>query len=331
MSAHAFSPLPLPRSAELPAAPLRHGMVAASLPMQRLCSQLERIGPYFRTALITGETGTGKELVARALHDLSPGANGPFIVCNAGAIVETLFEAELFGHVKGAFTGATADRAGLFEAAHRGTLFLDEIGEMPLATQSKLLRALQSHEILRVGSTQPRRIETRIIAATNRDLKALTSTGQFRQDLFYRISMVELRVTPLRARPDDLAPLAAHFVRQFAAQYGKPLTGISLAATAVLRAHQWPGNVRELENVLGSAAMQSNGPLLDVHDLPPLASPSRLVAFPAISPDNPPLRLDDLVRRHVRHVLEHCGGNKLRAADLLGISRSTLYRILDRP
>jgi transcriptional regulator with PAS, ATPase and Fis domain len=305
-------------------------MVAASLPMQRLCSQIERIAPYFRTALITGETGTGKELVARALHALSPGAGGPFVVCNASAIVETLFESELFGHVKGAFTGATADRVGLFEAAHRGSLFLDEIGEMPLATQAKLLRALQSHEILRVGSTQTRRIETRIIAATNRDLKALTSTGQFRQDLFYRISMVELRVTPLRARLDDLAPLAHHFTRHFATQFNKPLHGISLAAIAVLRAHQWPGNIRELENILGSAAMQSAGPLIEPHDLPPLPSPSRLVAMPDFSTGNPPMRLDDLVQRHVRHVMHHCGGNKLRAAELLGVSRSTLYRMLDR-
>jgi len=296
--------------------------------VQRLFEQMERIGPYFRTALITGETGTGKELVARALHALSPGADGPFVVCNASAIVESLFEAELFGHVKGAFTGATSDRMGLFEAAHQGTLFLDEIGEMPPSTQAKLLRVLQNHEVQRVGSTQSRRIESRIVTATNRDLKAMCSLGQFRQDLYYRVAMVELKVQPLRARGEDILLLAMHFVRQFATLYNKPLDGLSTAALSLLSAYAWPGNVRELENVLGSAAMQSVGAWIQAEELPQLTA--------AFSPSGPtitgnhPICLEDVVQRHVSQVLQQCSGNKLRAADLLGISRSTLYRMLER-
>jgi DNA-binding NtrC family response regulator len=329
MSSHAFTSPTLPHLVQRPdPSSTRYGMVGTGAAMQRLFTQMQRIGPYFRTALITGETGTGKELVARALHTLSPGAEGPFVVCNSSAIVETLFEAELFGHVKGAFTGATTDRMGLFESAHRGTLFLDEIGEMPPATQSKLLRVLQNHEVRRVGSSKARRVEARIVTATNRDLKAMCSTGQFRSDLYYRIAVVELKLPPLRARTEDIALLAAHFTREFAALYGKPIEGITPAALAVLAAHAWPGNIRELENVLGGAAMHSTGEWIQAEDLP------RLMAEPGpaleIVPDNLPVRLDDMVKRHVHRVMHGCGGNKLRAADLLGISRSTLYRMLDR-
>jgi transcriptional regulator with PAS, ATPase and Fis domain len=293
--------------------------------MQRLFAQMERIGPYFRTALITGETGTGKELVARALHMLSPAANGPFVVCNASAIVETLFESELFGHVKGAFTGAMADRVGLFEAAHNGTLFLDEIGEMPPSTQTKLLRVLQHHEVQRVGSSQARKVELRIVAATNRDLRSLASTGHFRQDLYYRISMVEIHLPPLRSRMEDLPLLAWHFLARYTQEYRKNIRDIAPEVFTMLQKHAWPGNVREFEHVLGNAVMQADSDTLRPEYLPPLhhAAPSLHGASSGRL-----LRLHDVAVQHVRHVLESCEGNKLRAAEALGISRSTLYRML---
>ncbi len=295
--------------------------------MLRLFAQLERIGPHFRTALLTGETGTGKELVARALHDLSPGAAGPFVVCNASAIVETLFESELFGHMKGSFTGALSDRMGLFESAHHGTLFLDEIGEMPLSTQAKLLRVLQYHEVQRVGSAQSRKIEVRIVVATNRDLRALASTNQFRQDVYYRISMIEIQLPALRMRPDDISPLAHYFMARFAAQYGKDIRTIAPDTLELLEQHTWPGNVREMENVLGNAVMQADGNILSPGHLPPLAPPSHSDRGDAYQPRH--TRLQDVQQNHVQAVLRQCSGNKLRAAELLGISRSTLYRMLE--
>ncbi|MHB1023059.1 MAG: sigma-54 interaction domain-containing protein [Acidobacteriaceae bacterium] len=305
--------------------PASHGIVGQSEALQRIFAQMERIGPYFRTVLITGETGTGKELVARALHALSPAANGPFVVCNASAIVETLFESELFGHVKGAFTGAMADRLGIFESAHHGTLFLDEIGEMSPGTQAKLLRVLQHHEVQRVGSSQSRKVEVRIVAATNRDLRSLAATGHFRQDLFYRISMVEIHLPPMRLRMDDLPLLAYHFLAQYAQEYNKRVYDIAPEALARLQKHAWPGNVRELEHVMGNAVMQAEHETLQPEDLPPLHTPMPIAHN---LPGGRLLRLQDVVLQHVRHVLETCGGNKLRAAETLGISRSTLYRML---
>ena len=303
-------------------------MVGQGAAMSRLYQQMERIGPYFRTALITGETGTGKELVARAMHRLSPGAGGPFIVCNASAIVETLFESELFGHMKGAFTGATQDHIGLFEAAHGGTIFLDEIGEMPLSTQAKLLRVLQSQEVQRVGSTQSRRVEARVIAATNRDLRALAAKGEFRQDLYYRISMVEIPLQPLRSRPEDLPMLAQHFVAHFAEQYGKTVSEIDPAVLAQLSHCAWRGNVRELENVLGNAVMQVEGNTLSTDHLPPLSDQRSDASLNGAAGDTL-MPLHVVAQRHIRHVLDACSGNKLRAAEMLGISRSTLYRMLE--
>ncbi len=328
MSANPYSPSAAMHPWPTPSLPGRYGMVGESTCMHRLFAQLERIGPHFRTALIAGETGTGKELVARALHDLSPGAEGPFVTCNASALVETLLESELFGHVKGAFTGAVSDRAGLFESANRGTLFLDEIGEMPLSAQAKLLRVLQHHEVQRVGSTQARKLEVRVVAATNRDLRPLSALGQFRQDLYYRISMVEIQLPSLRMRPDDVAPLAEHFLAQYAAQYGKEVRRIAPDAMDALEQHTWPGNVRELENVLGNAVMQAQGETLTMGDLPPL-QPVLVSAARNTAESAGLSRLQDVVQRHVQLVLERCSGNKLRAAEVLGISRSTLYRMLD--
>lgn len=301
------------------------GMVGRSPMMLEVFGTLRRVAPHYRSALITGETGTGKELVARALHQLSPVANGPFIVCNASAIVETLFESELFGHVKGAFTGAVSDRIGMFEAANKGTLFLDEIGEMPLTTQAKLLRVLQNHEVQRVGSPVAKKIDVRVIAATNRSLPAQIETKQFRQDLFYRLSMVEIALPSLRERKEDLPLLQRHFVEAFSRQYGKQLRGITRRAQAVLSRYHWPGNIREMENVLGNACMHG-GSYVDVQHLPDrIRNRAPSAAEPA---GGEMATLDDAIYRHVKMVVDKLNGNKLRAAEVLKISRSTLYRIL---
>src|SRR6266567_3536295 len=236
--------------------------------MWDLFSRIRRVAPHYRSVLVTGETGTGKDLVAQALHRLSPAAAGRYVVLNCSAVVETLFESELFGHVKGAFTGATHDKMGMFEHAHGGTLFLDEIGDMPLATQAKLLRALQHQEIQRVGSLAARKVVVRVIAATHRDLHAAIAQKHFREDLYYRLSMVEIHVPRLGDRKEDLQLLQRSFVAKFAAQYGKTVRGLTPRAQMLLGRHGWPGNVRELENVIGHACMMVMGDTIDVQDLP---------------------------------------------------------------
>ncbi len=303
-----------------------HKMVGRSPMMLDIFATLKRIAPHYRSALITGETGTGKELVAHALHELSPVANGPFIVCNASAIVETLFESELFGHVKGAFTGAISDRVGMFEAANKGTLFLDEIGEMPLTTQAKLLRVLQNHEVQRVGSPIARKIDVRVIAATNRVLPTLIESKQFREDLYYRLSMVEVPLPALRDRKEDLPLLQRHFVESFSQQYGKQLRGITRRAQAMLSRYHWPGNIREMENIIGNASMNADGSYIDIQHFPERLR-NRPVP-PAEAPTGEMTTLDEAIYRHVKMVVDKLNGNKLRAAELLKISRSTLYRIL---
>jgi DNA-binding NtrC family response regulator len=302
-----------------------HGMVGRSPQMLETFARIRRVAPHYRIALIGGATGTGKELVAHALHDLSPVATRRFAVCNCSAIVETLFESELFGHTKGAFTGATQDRVGLFEYAQGGTVFLDEIADMPLTTQSKLLRVVQNQELQRVGSPEVRKVDVRVIAATNRDVRALVAQNLFREDLYYRLSMVELKLPPLAERKEDLPLLERHFVEQFARNYGKPIGGISRRAQVVLSRHAWPGNVRELENVVGHACIMADAAFIDVRDLPDYLH-NFMPAATAVEPDLMPLA--DLGRRYTQHVLERVGGNKLHAAQILGISRATLYRIL---
>src|SRR5581483_5535197 len=210
-----------------------------------LSARIRRVAPHYRTVLISGATGTGKDLAARAIHNLSPVSKGHFVVLNCSAVVETLFESELFGHVRGSFTGATQDKMGLFEFADKGTLFLDEIGDMPLGTQAKLLRTIQNQEVQRVGSLQARKVNLRVIAATHRDLRGMIQDHQFREDLYYRLSMVEIRVPPLAERKDDLPLLARYFIDKFSTQFNKPVRGLTQRASIALSRYDWPGNVRE--------------------------------------------------------------------------------------
>src|SRR6266849_4755497 len=240
------------------------GIVGRSPLMWDVFSRIRRVAPHYRALLITGETGTGKDLIAQALHRLSPANSGRYVVLNCSAVVETLFESELFGHVKGSFTGATHDKAGLYEHAHGGTLFLDEIGDMPLATQAKLLRVLQNQEVQRVGSLTARKVDVRVVAATNHDLRAAIGEKRFREDLYYRLSMVEIHVSRLAERKEDLPLLERHFISRFAAQYGKEIRGLTHRAQILLARHSWPGNIRELENVIGHACMMTMGDTVDV-------------------------------------------------------------------
>lgn len=301
-------------------------MIGRSPLMHEVFGRVKRIAPHFRTALITGQTGTGKELVARALHDLSPVATGPFVTCNSAALAENLVESELFGYVRGAFTGANQDKVGMFEHAQGGTLFLDELGEMPLPVQAKLLRAVQEQEIQRLGSPAVRKVNVRIIAATNRDLRASAAAKEFREDLFYRLSMVEIKVPPLAERKEDLPLLFRHFVARFAGQYGKSIEGLTRRAEMVLGRHPWPGNVREVENVIGYAAMMAQTSKIDVHDLPELlvkTAPNTGGTDPY-----PMVSIEEIQRLHARRVLDSVGGHKTMAAQILQVSRATLYRLL---
>jgi len=305
------------------------GMIGRSPLMLQMFARIRRVAPHYRTALITGASGTGKELVASALHRLSPIANNRLAVCNCSAIVETLFESELFGHVRGAFTGATQDKVGLFEFAHGGTVFLDEIGEISLEMQSKLLRVLENREIQRVGSPAVKKVDVRVIAATNRNLQELIAEKKFREDLYYRLSMVEIELPRLNERPEDLALLEPFFIEQFAEQYGKSFKGITPRAQIVLARYGWPGNVRELRSVLGSACMMAEGETIDVRDLP-----ERIRARAAETKNegpNEPLTLAEVERRHVLRVLDQVRGNKVQAAKILGINRATVYRITHEP
>jgi len=301
------------------------GIIARSPVMLDMFAKIRRVAPHFRTVLVSGATGTGKELVARALHRLSPAASRSFVACNCSAIVETLLESELFGHVKGAFTGATQDKLGVFEYANHGTVFLDEIGELPLTAQGKLLRVLQNHELQRVGSPVPRTVEVRVIAATNRSLRSMVSAGDFREDLYYRLAMVEVALPRLAERREDLPLLQRYFLEKFANEYSKPLSGITRRAQAHMASYSWPGNVRELENVIGNACMMVDGTVIDVDDLPAsILGPSR---DPGVQ-DDALMSLNELQKRHTIRVLERVGGNKSQAAEILGISRATIYQLL---
>ena len=304
------------------------GMIGRSPLMLEVFTKIRRVSPHFKTILVTGNTGTGKELVARALHNLSPASTKPFAAVNCSALMETLLESELFGYVKGAFTGAVRDKVGVFEYAQGGTVFLDEIGELPIAAQAKLLRVLQNQEVQRVGSPQPRTVDVRVIAATNRDLKKEIAKGTFREDLYYRLAMVEVALPSLADRKEDLPLLQRYLISKFSTQYKKEIRGITRRAQTHLASHAWSGNVRELENVIGNACMMVEGNVIDVDDLPePLRSRKDLAV---VQGDGKIPSLEQVTQRHVLNVLQRVGGNKLRAAEALGIGRNTLYEMLAR-
>jgi DNA-binding NtrC family response regulator len=303
------------------------GIVSRSPLMLEVFAKIRRVAPHFNTALLTGATGTGKELVARALHRLSPASKDQFVACDCSALVESLAESELFGYVKGAFTGANLDRPGLFEAADGGTLFLDEIGDLSPGTQAKLLRVLQDHQVRRVGSPVPRNVDLRVIAATNRDLRTMVREGTFREDLYYRLAVVEIALPRLGDRREDLPLLQRYFVERFAAEYKKPIAGLTRRAQSLMATYPWPGNIRELENVIGNACMMADGRFIDINDLP-----ERLREVPRdySRTDEGLFSLQEAQRRHIARVLERVGGNKLRAARILGVGRNTIYKMLSR-
>ena len=300
------------------------GIIGRSPLMLDLFSKIRRVAPHFRSVLITGPTGAGKELVAKALHQLS-GSVKRFVAVNCSSITESLAESELFGHVKGSFTGANQDKVGVFEYADGGTAMLDEIGEMPLPMQAKLLRVLQNHEVQRVGSPAVTKVDVRVVAATNRDLREMSRHGKFREDLYFRLSAVELKVPSLAERPEDLPLLERHFLKAFAAHYNKAVSGLTRRAQTVLARYPWPGNIRELQNVIEHACMMTESDVIDVRDLPERVQNQ---AAAADADYEVLMSIDQLERRHAQRVLDHVGGNKVRAAEILGISRTHLYQLL---
>ncbi|HVP66525.1 MAG TPA: sigma-54 dependent transcriptional regulator [Anaeromyxobacteraceae bacterium] len=307
-------------------------LVGGSPAMQDVIRQVRKVAPLKATVLLTGESGTGKELVARAVHELSPRASFPFVAVNCGAIPADLIESELFGHVRGAFTDASRDKKGLAAEADGGTLFLDEIGELPPQLQVKLLRFLQEEEVRRVGDTRAEKVDVRVVAATARDLGRAVKEGQFREDLFYRLNVVGIRLPPLRERREDIAPLVRHFLVKYRSlRPDAPLSGVSPAAMEALGAYRWPGNVRELEHVVERAVVLAEGSELGEEDLPDeLRSAPRPVAPVALPTGSLSVKraIRSVEEQLIRKALEQTGGNRTRAAELLDISyRALLYKI----
>ena len=316
-------------------------IIGNSRPMQEVFELVDTIAQTASTVLITGESGTGKELIARAIHVRSPRCDRPFVAVNCGALTETLLDSELFGHMRGAFTGADGNRKGLIEVADKGTIFLDEIGEMSAMLQVKVLRVLQERKFRRVGGTDEVEADIRIIAATNRDLAKMVSQGEFREDLYYRINVIPVRLPSLRERGEDVPLLAEHFVTKFAAQMKKPVTGISGAALECLKAHSWPGNVRELENAIERAVALERTPSILPESLPETTrGVQKAVSGPAAPLDPTPgsaptlpgagfdleKHVQDLEREYIAEALRQAGGVKVKAAELLGMSfRSFRY------
>ena len=298
------------------------GLIGKSEPMRKVSDSILKAAGTTATILITGESGTGKELVARAIHYRSSRAASPFVAVNCGGIPQELLESELFGHLKGAFTGAIETRAGFFQTAEGGTIFLDEISEMPLPMQVKLLRVLQDREVRMVGSTRAKTVDVRILAATNKDLAGLVGKGVFREDLFYRINVITIALPPLRSRGDDVLILTQHFVKKFSQEFGKPVQQISERALNVLKNYLWPGNVRELENIIKRLVVMTDGDIIDVPDLPPL------MRFSALREVGLRRTLAEVEAEYVQNVLSSVGGNKSRAAEILGIDRKTLRKRL---
>ena len=298
-------------------------MVADSRAMQPVLRMMERVAPSDAHVLITGEHGTGKDVVARWLHAASGRAHRPLVTVNAGAIAEGVFESELFGHVKGAFTDARADRAGAFELADGGTLFLDEVGTMPLEQQAKLLRVLQTGDFQRVGSSKTRRVDVRVLSATNIDIRQAVAEGRFREDLLFRLNTVEVHLPPLRERREDIPPLAMHFLHRQADRYRKHLTGFRPEAMQSLLQYPWPGNIRELEHTIERAVLLAQGPSVGPEDLTLRGRVPAAVAMEEMS-------LEDAEQLLIRKALSRHEGNVSQAAEALGLSRSALYRRLQR-
>ncbi|HEX7808993.1 MAG TPA: sigma-54 dependent transcriptional regulator [Thermoanaerobaculia bacterium] len=301
----------------------RPALIAESRAMRPVLELIERIGPSDANVLITGENGTGKGVVARALHAVSRRASRPLVSVNVGGLAESLFESELFGHVKGAFTDARADRVGRFELADGGTLFLDEIANVPHAQQAKLLRVLETGEFERVGSSRTRRADVRLLSATNARLESEVEAGRFRQDLYFRLRTVEIHLPPLKDRREDIAPLASHFLAAHATRYRKNLSGYDEAAVKTLLAHEWPGNVRELDHAVERAVLMSTGTTIRANDLG-LTSPADR------APRIEEMSLEDVESLLIRKALARYGGNVSKAAEGLGLSRSALYRRIQR-
>ncbi len=302
----------------------RFGILGESEPMTQLYGAIVKAASTPATVLITGQSGTGKELVARAIHYSSNRASAPFVPVNCGGIPETLLESELFGYVKGAFTGALESRAGFFQTADGGTIFLDEVSETSLAMQVKLLRVLQDKTVCMVGSTQPRKVDTRIVAATNKDLMSLVKKGSFREDLFYRLKVIEIAIPPLQDRADDIILLTRYFARKYSREVEKPEPRFSDRALEILRNYAWPGNVRELENVVHSLVVMTDSDEIDVPDLPDL------MRFTRVRENGLHRTLNEVEATHIRNVLATVGGNKTRAAEILGIDRKTLREKMKR-
>jgi DNA-binding NtrC family response regulator len=313
-----------------------HNMIGKSPPMREVYGLLERAAGIDMTVLLTGETGTGKELAARAVHYHSERKHNRFVPVNCGGLPAELVESELFGHAKGAFTGAAATKPGLFEEANRGTLFLDEVGELPLPVQVKLNRALQDKEIRRVGENTPFSVDVRIIAATHRDLKAEVQAGRFREDLFYRLHVFPIRVPALRERREDIPALAAHFLTKHARSGKREIVGIGNAAMRGLTAYNWPGNVRELENAIERAVAIAAGKEIDIRDLPAELRGAQVGALPAEVLVKMPYReametaRDRISREYLAVLLREFDGNVTRAAERAGIERESLHRLLKR-
>ena len=302
-------------------------LVGASDSLQVIENQIARVASTNATVLIRGESGSGKELVARAIHHSSPRRDSPFVCLNCAALTESLLESELFGHEKGAFTGATEKMVGKFEAANHGTIFLDEIGEMPLSTQSKFLRVLEGHPFERVGGNTQIRVDVRVVAATNRPLEEAVRSGLFRRDLFFRLQVVEITVPPLRERLSDVPSLAEHFLKRFVRETGRKIKGFTPAALQKLQGYHWPGNVRELRNVIERAVALSVGPTLDAGDI---WLSSLDLSMPSSGPVYEPISIEEMEKRHILQTLTHTDWNKSKAAAILGIERSTLDRKIEK-
>jgi DNA-binding NtrC family response regulator len=298
----------------------RHGLLGESEAMRAVYAAIDKASRASATVILTGESGTGKELVARAIHYGSERAALPFVPVNCGGIPESLLESELFGHVKGAFTGAGETRAGFFQAADGGTIFLDEISETNPAMQVKLLRVLEDREVCMVGGRKPQKVDVRIVAATNKDLLGLVKKGDFREDLYFRVNVIALDLPPLRDRGHDILLLASHFAREIADETGKPTPSFSDTAMHVLESYHWPGNVRELRNVVHRLVVMTDNGVIDAPDLP------QLMRFSAMRGGKDFESLEEVEARHIRHVLVGVDGNKTRAASILGIDRKTLRK-----